>query len=32
VPSKVVQLGPKEIDFFPDMKVTFVQGKVADVK
>jgi hypothetical protein len=32
VPSKIVQLGPKEIDFFPDMKVTFVQNKVVDVK
>jgi hypothetical protein len=32
VPSKVVQLGPKEIDVFPDMKVTFVQNKVVDVK
>jgi hypothetical protein len=32
VPSKIVQLGAKEIDFFPDMKVTFVQNKVVDVK
>jgi len=32
VPSKVIQLGPKEIDVFPDMKVTFVQNKVVDVK
>jgi hypothetical protein len=31
VPSKIVQLGTKEIDYFPDMKVTFVQNKVADV-
>jgi hypothetical protein len=32
VPSKIVQLGAKEIDYFPDMKVTFVQNKVVDVK
>jgi hypothetical protein len=32
VPSKIVQLGAKEIDIFPDMKVTFVQNKVVDVK
>lgn len=32
VPSKVVQLGKKEIDIFPDMKVTFVQSKVVDVQ
>jgi hypothetical protein len=32
VPSKVVQLGKKEIDFFSDMKVTFVQNKVVDVQ
>jgi LysM repeat protein len=32
VPSKVIQLGPKEIDVFSDMKVTFVQNKVVDVK
>jgi hypothetical protein len=32
VPSKVVQLGAKEIDFFPDMKVTFVKNKVANVE
>jgi hypothetical protein len=32
VPSKVVQLGKKEIDVFPDMKVTFVQNKVVDVQ
>jgi hypothetical protein len=31
VPSKIVQLGKKEIDYFPDMKVTFVQNKVTDV-
>lgn len=32
VPSKVVHLGTKEIDFFADMKVTFVQNKVTDVQ
>jgi hypothetical protein len=32
VPSKVVQLGKKEIDVFSDMKVTFVQNKVSDVQ
>ena len=32
VPSKVVQLGKKEIDVFSDMKVTFVQNKVVDVQ
>ena len=31
-PSKIVQLGTKEIDVFPDMKVTFVQNKVVDVQ
>jgi len=31
-PTKVVQLGPKEIDYYPDMKVTFVNGKVTDVQ
>jgi hypothetical protein len=31
VPSKTVQLGKKEIDYFPDMKVTFVQNQVTDV-
>ena len=32
VPTKVVQLGTKEIDFFPDMKVTFVMNKVTNVE
>jgi hypothetical protein len=32
VPSKVVHLGAKEIDYFADMKVTFVQNKVANVE
>ena len=31
VPSKIVQLGSKEIDYFPGMKVTFIQNKVMDV-
>ncbi len=31
VPTKIVQLGKKEIDYYPDMKVTFVQNKVTDV-
>ena len=31
-PQKVVKLGAKEIDYYPDMKVTFVNGKVADVQ
>ncbi|HWJ35054.1 MAG TPA: hypothetical protein VNR70_07295 [Steroidobacteraceae bacterium] len=30
-PTKIVQLGKKEIDYFPDMKVTFVANKVTDV-
>jgi hypothetical protein len=32
VPTKVVQLGSKEIDFFGDMKVTFVMSKVTNVE
>ncbi len=32
VPTKVVQLGAKEIDFFPDMKVTFIKNKVTNVE
>ncbi len=31
-PTKVVQLGTKEIDFYSDMKITFVSGKVTDVQ
>jgi hypothetical protein len=31
-PTKVVNLGTKEIDVYPDMKVTFVKGKVTDVQ
>lgn len=30
-PQKIVSLGSKEIDYYPDMKVTFVNGKVTDV-
>jgi len=31
-PTKVVKLGTKEIEYFKDMKVTFVNGKVTDVQ
>jgi len=31
-PQKVVNLGAKEIYLYPDMKVTFINGKVADVQ
>lgn len=31
-PSKIVKLSSKEIYFYPDMKVTFVAGKVSDVE
>lgn len=31
-PQKIVQLGAKEIDYYPGIKVTFVNGKVADVQ
>jgi len=31
-PTKVVNLGAKEIDIYPDMKVIFVNKKVADVQ
>ena len=31
-PMKVVNLGVKEIDYYSDMKVIFIQGKVADVQ
>jgi hypothetical protein len=31
-PQKVVKLGAKEIDIFPDLKVTFVNNKVSDVQ
>ena len=32
LPAKVVQLGTKEIDYYLDMKVTFVQNKVTNVE
>jgi hypothetical protein len=31
-PQKVIKLATKEIDTYPDMKVTFVKGKVTDVQ
>ena len=31
-PQKAVHVGPKEIDFYQDMKVTLVNGKVTDVQ
>jgi hypothetical protein len=31
-PSKVIKLGSKEIDVYPDMKITFVNNKVSDVE
>ena len=31
VPTKIIQLGPREIDVYPDLKVTFVQNQVVDV-
>ena len=31
-PTKIANLGTKEIDYYPDFKVTFVGGKVADVQ
>jgi hypothetical protein len=31
-PKKIVKLGAKEMDYYPDMKVTLVDGKVADVQ
>jgi hypothetical protein len=31
-PTKIVVLPTKEIDYYPDMKVTFVKGKVTDVQ
>jgi len=31
-PTKVVQLGKKEIDYYPDMKVTFVKNAVTNVE
>ena len=31
-PTRIVKLGTKEIEYFKDMKVTFVNGKVTDVQ
>jgi hypothetical protein len=31
-PTKIVKAGAKEIYFYPDVKVTFVNGKVSDVE
>jgi hypothetical protein len=31
-PTRIANLGTKEIDYYPDMKVTFVKGKVSDVQ
>jgi hypothetical protein len=31
-PQRVATLGAKEIDSYPDMKVTFTNGKVSDVE
>jgi hypothetical protein len=31
-PQKIVNLGPKEMYFYPDMKVIFINGKVTDVQ
>ena len=31
-PTKVVKLGTKEIDYYPDMKVVYTNGKVSDVQ
>lgn len=31
-PKKIVNLGTKEIYYYPDMKVTFMNGKITDVQ
>jgi hypothetical protein len=31
-PDKVANLGTKEIDYYADMKVTFVKSKVTDIQ
>ena len=31
-PTKVVKLATKEIDYYPDMKVTFVHDKVTNIE
>jgi len=30
-PEKIVNLGPKQLCIYKDMKVTFINGRVADV-
>jgi hypothetical protein len=32
VPRRIVKVGPKEIDFFQDLKVTFIRGQVVNVE
>ena len=31
-PTKIAKVGTKEIYYYPDLKVTFVAGKVTDVQ
>jgi hypothetical protein len=31
-PTKIANLGSKEIDYYPDFKVTFVGGKVTNIQ
>lgn len=31
-PNKIANLGTKEIDYYPDMKVIFIKGKVTDIQ
>jgi len=31
-PTKIATIGAKEIDYYPNMKITFVNGKVTDVQ
>ncbi len=31
-PEKIVNLGPKQIYVYRDLKVTFIDGKVSDVQ
>jgi hypothetical protein len=31
-PQKIIDLGAKEIDVYPDIKVTYMNGKVTDVQ
>ncbi len=31
-PEKIVNLGPKQIYVYKDLKVTFLKGKVSDVQ